>query len=82
MNEEAIIRMLPNDVEAEQAVLGSMIIDKDAIASVLEMITPDAFYREDNKEIFLTYILPYLEIFTIENVSIYRNKYVKLNNES
>jgi len=52
MNEDTIIRMLPNDVEAEQAVLGSMIIDKDAIANVLEMITPEAFYREDNKEIF------------------------------
>ena len=52
MNEDTIIRMLPNDVEAEQAVLGSMIIDKDAIAGALEMITPDDFYREDNKEIF------------------------------
>ena len=52
MNEDAIIRMLPNDVEAEQAVLGSMIIDKDAIANALEMIKPEDFYREDNKEIF------------------------------
>ena len=52
MNEDAIIRMLPNDVEAEQAVLGSMIIDKDAIASALEVIKPEDFYREDNKEIF------------------------------
>ena len=52
MNEENAIRVLPNDIEAEQAVLGSMIIDKDAIASVLEKITPDDFYREDNKEIF------------------------------
>ena len=52
MNEDALIRMLPNDVEAEQAVLGSMIIDKDAIAGALEMITPEDFYREDNKEIF------------------------------
>lgn len=47
-----IIRMLPNDVEAEQAVLGAMIIDKDAIANVLEMIRPDDFYREDNREVF------------------------------
>ena len=52
MNEENVIRVLPNDVEAEQAVLGSMIIDKEAIANVLERITPDDFYREDNKEVF------------------------------
>ncbi len=49
---ENIIRVLPNDVEAEQAVLGAMIIDKDAIANVLEMIRPDDFYREDNREVF------------------------------
>lgn len=49
---ENIIRVLPNDVEAEQAVLGAMIIDKDAIANVVEVITPDDFYREDNREVF------------------------------
>ncbi len=49
---ENIIRVLPNDVEAEQAVLGAMIIDKDAIANVLEIIRPDDFYREDNREVF------------------------------
>ena len=48
----SIIRVLPNDVEAEQAVLGAMIIDKDAIANVLEIIRPDDFYREDNREVF------------------------------
>ncbi len=47
-----IIRVLPNDVEAEQAVLGAMIIDKDAIANVLEIVKPDDFYREDNREVF------------------------------
>lgn len=48
----SIIRVLPNDVEAEQAVLGAMIIDKDAIANVLEIVRPDDFYREDNREVF------------------------------
>jgi len=47
-----IVRMLPNDIEAEQAILGSLIIDKDAIATVLETINAEDFYREDNKEIF------------------------------
>ena len=47
-----IVRMLPNDIEAEQAILGSLIIDKDAIATVLETINTEDFYREDNKEIF------------------------------
>ena len=47
-----ISRVLPNDVEAEQAVLGAMIIDKEAIANVLEIVRPDDFYREDNREVF------------------------------
>jgi len=48
----SIIRVLPNDVEAEQAVLGGMIIDKEAIANVLEILKPDDFYREDSREVF------------------------------
>jgi len=48
----SIIRVLPNDVEAEQAVLGAMIIDKEAIANVMEIVKPDDFYREDSREVF------------------------------
>ncbi len=42
----------PNDVEAEQAVLGSMLLDKDAVISAIEVLRPDDFYREENKLIF------------------------------
>ena len=48
----SIMRMLPNDVEAEQAVLVCMIIDKDAAGSAFEVIKAEDFYREDNKEVF------------------------------
>ena len=42
----------PHDVEAEQAVIGSMITDRDAVISAVETLKPDAFYRDDNKAIF------------------------------
>lgn len=42
----------PNDIEAEQAVLGSMLTDKDAVISAIEVLKPDDFYREDNKAIY------------------------------
>ena len=42
----------PHDLEAEQAVLGSMLTDKDAVMSALEVLREDSFYREDNKAIF------------------------------
>lgn len=42
----------PNDIEAEQAVLGSMLTDKDAVVSAIEILKPEDFYREDNKAIY------------------------------
>lgn len=42
----------PNDIEAEQAVLGCMLLDKDAVALALETLKPEDFYREENKQIF------------------------------
>ncbi len=42
----------PHDIEAEQAVLGSMLTDKDAVIEALEVLRKEDFYREDNKTIF------------------------------
>ncbi len=42
----------PHDIEAEQAVIGSMLTDKDAIMSAVETLKPEDFYREDNKIIY------------------------------
>lgn len=42
----------PSDIEAEQAVLGSMLTDRDAVVSAIEVLKEDAFYREDNKAIY------------------------------
>lgn len=42
----------PHDTEAEQAVIGSMLTDKDAIISAIEVLKEEDFYREDNKTIY------------------------------
>ena len=42
----------PHDIEAEQAILGSMLTDKDAVIAAIEVLKPESFYREDNKLIF------------------------------
>lgn len=42
----------PNDIEAEQAVIGSMLTDQEAVISAIETLKEDAFYREDNKLIY------------------------------
>ena len=42
----------PNDTEAEQAVLGSMLTDKEATIAAIEVLKEEDFYREDNKLIY------------------------------
>ena len=42
----------PHDIEAEQAVIGSMLTDRDAVMSAVEKLTEDSFYRDDNRAIF------------------------------
>ena len=42
----------PHDIEAEQAVIGSMLTDKDAVIDAVEKLKAEYFYREDNKLIF------------------------------
>ena len=42
----------PHDIEAEQAVIGSMLTDSDAVMAAVEKLRAESFYREDNKLIF------------------------------
>ena len=42
----------PHDIEAEQAVIGSMLTDMEAVTSSIETLKPEDFYREDNKLIY------------------------------
>ncbi len=45
-------RIPPQSVEAEQSVIGSMLIDKEVIPVVMEVLKPEDFYRPDHKEIY------------------------------
>ena len=51
--ESAVIgRIPPHSVEAEQSILGAMILDKEAINTAVEIIKPEDFYKEANGEIY------------------------------
>ncbi len=52
VDKELLSKVPPNDIIAEQAVLGSMLADKDAVVKAIEILKPDDFYREDHKEIY------------------------------
>ena len=50
--ESSVMRSLPQSIEAEQSVIGSMIIDKNAIVQVAERLEEGDFYREGHKIIY------------------------------
>ena len=50
--EAPMMRSLPQSIEAEQSVIGAMLIDKSAIAQVLEKLNEDDFYRDGHKAIY------------------------------
>ena len=53
--EEAIIkRILPHSIEAEQSVIGSMIMDRDAIVVASEILTDEDFYQKQYGVLFDT----------------------------
>jgi replicative DNA helicase len=45
-------KLPPQNVEAEQSVLGSLLIDKDAIIKIAQDLKPEHFYREQHAEIY------------------------------
>ena len=45
-------RVPPQNIEAEQSVLGAMLIDKEAIAKATEILSAEDFYREAHRVIF------------------------------
>lgn len=70
----------PHDVEAEQAILGSMLTDKDAVISALEVLKPEAFYREDNKAIYEAIVNLYnraepIDIITVKSELVSTGKF-------
>ena len=62
MDEELLNRQPPQSLEAEQAVLGSILIDSRCVADVVGIVTPEDFFLQQNREIFET-------IYTMFNFS-------------
>ncbi len=84
MNDELMGRIPPNDTEAEQAVLGSMLVDKDAILTVLEILKPDDFYRNEHAEIYGAMLDLYeaskpVDLLTLREQLRVRGKYDTIN---
>ena len=60
----------PHDIEAEQAVLGCMLTDKDSVIDAIEVLKEEAFYREDNKAIFSAILSLYSKSEPIDLITV------------
>lgn len=56
MDETLIKRVMPNSLEAEQSVIGSMIMDRDAILSASEILIKEDFYHQQYGVLFETMV--------------------------
>ena len=65
-----LAKIPPHDIDAEQAVLGSMLTDKDAVNAAIETLKEDAFYREDNRAIYQAIINLYSKSEPIDIITL------------
>ncbi len=70
MDEELIARQLPQSLEAEQAVLGSILIDSRCVADVIGIVRPEDFYLQQNREIYETVYTMFNFSQTIDPVTV------------
>jgi len=50
--QEAIDKVPPQNTDAEMAVLGSMLLDRDTIPQAIEILNEDCFYKDSHRKIY------------------------------
>ena len=75
--ETPIMRSLPQSLEAEQSVIGSMLIDKNAIVKVSEKLSEEDFYRDGHKVIYRSILELFREDSAVDILTVL--EYLKSN---
>ena len=70
MDEELIPRQQPQSLEAEQSVLGSILIDSRCIADIVGILKPEDFYLQQNRDIYETVYAMFNFSETIDPVTV------------
>ena len=68
--EDIFYRQMPHSLEAEQSVIGSMLIDANCVKDVMEQLRPDDFYLKQNREIFETIYSMFVYSKPIDGVTV------------
>ena len=70
MDEELLAKVVPQSLEAEQAVLGSILIDSRCVTDVIGIVKPEDFYLKQNREIYETIYTMFNYSQTIDPVTV------------
>ena len=68
--EEVLKRVMPHSLEAEQSVIGSMILDQEAIEIATEYVTAEDFYSRQNGVLFETITEMYQKDLDVDPVTL------------
>ena len=68
--EELLAKQMPYSIEAEQAVLGSMLIDPQKVPDVVELLKPEDFYMESNRILYEAINRMFLESRSVDPVTV------------
>ena len=65
-------KLPPQALEIEQAVLGALMLEKDALTTVIDILKPDSFYKESHKEIYAAIVILFnqsepIDLLTVTN---------------
>lgn len=69
-NPEKSLRIPPQNIEAEQSILGSLMLDQEAVVSIADFLLPEDFYKSDHQIIYETILNLYEEREPIDVLSI------------
>src|SRR4030042_3563260 len=70
MTEQIRVRIPPHSTDAEESVLGALLLDKDAIIAIAEFLTADDFYDDRHKDIYRCALSLYEERIPIDVLTV------------
>ena len=47
-----VVKMQPQSLDAEKAVLGAILLDKDSIIKIADFLAPEYFYDDKNRYVY------------------------------
>src|ERR1051325_4591746 len=63
-------KLPPQDIDAQESVLGAMLVSANAIAIVSEVLQPEDFYRRSHATIYETILRVYAEGGTVDSITL------------